>query len=286
MTSNLPTGTVTFLFTDIEGSTPLWEREPDKMKEALEQHHAVLHQAIESHNGLVFKTVGDAFLAAFSLPAEAAQAAIAAQRALAVQTWATSVPIRVRMGIHIGPAVTEGSDYATTHTLNRVTRIMSAAHGGQVLLSVEAADMVRSLLPAEATMRDMGLHRLKGLSQLEHLYQLVLADLPSDFPPLATAVSSPNNLPVQLTSFVGREREIEEVKDLISSSRLVTLTGTGGTGKTRLSLEVANKVMEDFPDGIWLVELAPITDPAQVPHAVAAVWSLQEQPGQPITQAL
>src|SRR5713226_4127885 len=186
MTSELPAGTVTFLFTDIEGSTPLWEREPERMRPALAHHHAILRQAVAAHNGHVFKVIGDAIQAAFALPAEALAAALAAQRELEAAAWPTSAPLRVRMGLHVGPAEPTGADYATTHTLNRAARIMAAAHGGQIVLSAEVAELLHGYLPPEANLRDLGQHRMKGLSQREHLFQLVAPDLRADFPPLNT----------------------------------------------------------------------------------------------------
>ena len=260
--TTLPTGTVTFLFTDIEGSTPLWEHESDRMRLALERHHTILRTAIEAHAGHVYKIIGDAFQAAFALPAKAVEAALAAQRELTAEPWPTSAPIRVRMGVHTGQAQAEASDYATTHTLNRVARIMSVGYGGQILISVEAANLARGYLPDGVTLRDMGEHRMKGITQLEHLYQVVAPDLPADFPPLKTLDTHPNNLPVQITSFVGREKEINAVRRWLNEKRLVTLTGPGGTGKTRLSLQVATEALSDFSDGAWLIELAPLADPA------------------------
>src|SRR6476619_4225082 len=159
--ADLPSGMVTFLFTDIEGSTPLWEREPDQMRVALARHHAILRTTIANHGGHAYKTIGDAFQAAFALPAQAVTAALAAQRALATQTWETSEPIRVRMGLHIGIAVAEETDYRTTHTLTRVARIMAAGHGGQILLAREVADLVRRELPTDVTVHDLGTHRMK-----------------------------------------------------------------------------------------------------------------------------
>jgi class 3 adenylate cyclase len=196
------------------------------MRMALARHDAILCAAIIEQGGHVYKNIGDAFQAAFALPAQAVEAALVAQRRLLAETWPTSTPIRVRMGLHIGPAETQGSDYATTHTLNRVARIMSTGHGGQVLLSVEVADLLRDYLPADVPLRDMGQHRMKGLTQLEHLFQVVAPDLPARFPPLASLDAFPNNLPLQLTSFVGREKEIAEVKRLLGTAhRLVTLKG-------------------------------------------------------------
>ena len=274
--AELPTGAVTFLFTDIQGSTPLWEREPEKMRLALERHHALLRAAIESNGGQVFKIVGDAFHVAFALPAQAIEAAVIAQRGLTSETWPTSIPIRVRMGIHTGPAIAEETDYATTHTLNRVARIMSAAHGGQIILSQEVLDELVNQMPEEITLRDMGNHRMKGLTQLEHLFQVIASDLPANFPPLTTLDLSPNNLPLQLTSFVGREKEVVEVKKLLSTSRLVTLTGSGGCGKTRLSLQVASELQSDYANGVWFVELAPVADPMLIPQTLIATLNLRE----------
>src|SRR6266545_2735781 len=324
--ADLPTGMVTFLFTDIEGSTPLWEREPAQMRLALAHHDAIVRTAIAAQGGHTFKTIGDAFQAAFALPAQAVAAALAAQRALAAQPWETSAPIRVRMGVHVGPAVAEGNDYTSTHTLNRVARIMAAGHGGQILLSGEVADLVRRDLPTDVTLRDMGQQRMKGLTRLEHLFQVVAPDLPASFPPLKTLDPFRTNLPAQLTSFVGREQAITDVTQLLTTARLVTLTGPGGTGKTRLALQVAAElaltpnpspiamgegsktpapprlpqrerpvlsVVEGglggegrFPDGVWLVELAPLADATLVPRAVASALGLREEAGRPILATL
>ena len=280
MINTLPSGTITFLFTDIEGSTPLWESQPEAMRQALARHNAVLRQAVEAEHGQIFKIIGDAFQAAFARPAEAARAAVAAQHGLQTAEWGALGPLRVRMGLHVGPAEWQDGDYAVSHTLNRVARIMSAAHGGQVVLSAEMADLVQGDLPAGVSLRDLGQHRMKGMARREHLLQLDAPDLPGEFPPLATLDSIPNNLPVQLTSFIGRELELAEVEGQVASTRLVTLTGSGGTGKTRLSLQAAEQSMPAFPDGAWLVELAPLADPAQVLPALAGVLGLQELPGQ------
>ena len=276
MNSDLPSGTVTFLFTDIEGSTPLWEREPDQMRAALTRHDAILRAAIAEQGGHVFKVIGDAFQAAFDVPARAVAAALAAQRALTGEHWPTSIPIRVRMGLHVGPAEVVGDDYAVAHTLNRVARVMSAGHGGQALLTLAVAELVRERLPAGVTLRDLGMHRLKGLTQLEHLFQLVVPDLPADFPPLQSLGAAPNNLPAQLTSFIGRDAEVAEVKRLVSTSRLVTLTGSGGSGKTRLSVQVASDLGADYPNGVWFIELAPVTDPELVSHTILSILNLRE----------
>jgi predicted ATPase/class 3 adenylate cyclase/tetratricopeptide (TPR) repeat protein len=260
--ADLPSGIVTFLYTDIESSTPLWEREPEQMRLALDRHHAILRSAIAAHAGQAYKTIGDAFQAAFVFPMQAVAAALAAQRALAAQDWETSVPLRVRMGVHVGPAVAEGSDYTTTHTLNRVARIMAAGHGGQILLSGEVADFVRRDLPADVIVRDMGKQRMKGLTHLEHLFQLVAPGLPADFPSLKTLDYTPQNLPIQPTPFIGRAHELALVEAILtrSNTRLVTITGPGGMGKTRLALAVAERQLHSgrFADGTFFVALAPV----------------------------
>lgn len=282
----LPSGIVTFLYTDIEGSTLLWDTMPDAMRMSLEMHNTILNESITAHGGKVYKVIGDAFQAAFVKPAQAVEAAVAAQRALNKATWGDTGPIRVRMGIHTGDAESQGDDYTTTHTLNRVARVMSAAHGGQILISQAVADLTQGALPPGMTLRDMGQHRLKGLRQLEHLYQVVLEDLPQDFPPLATLEDTPSNLPLQPTSFVGRQGEMAEIKQLLSSTRLLTLTGPGGVGKTRLALKLAEDVLEEYPNGVWFVELAHLPDPSLVPQAVAASIGLREQEGSQITDLL
>ncbi len=286
--ADLPSGIVTFLFTDIEGSTPVWEREPDQMRLALARHDAILRTTIANHGGHAFKTIGDAFQASFAFPIQALAAALAAQRALAAQTWETSEPIRVRMGVHVGPAVAEDTDYHTTHTLNRVARIMAAGHGGQILLSEEVADLVRRDLPTDVTLRDIGQHRMKGLTHLEHLFQLVAPDLPAAFPPLKTLDHHPNNLPLQPTLLIGREKESASVCALLRRAdiRLVTLTGPGGTGKTRLALQTAAELIDEFSDGAWFVNLAPISDPDLVATTIAQTLGVREAGGQPLAERL
>jgi predicted ATPase/class 3 adenylate cyclase len=272
----LPSGVVTFLFTDIEGSTRLWDTLPEAMRQSLETHNTILNQAITTHGGQVYKVIGDAFQAAFVKPEQAVQAAVAAQRALNQARWGDTGPIRVRMGIHSGAAETLGDDYATSHTLNRVARVMSAGHGGQILISQAVADLLYGVLPAGVTLRDMGQHRLKGLRQLEHLFQVLLADLPQDFPSLATLDVTPNNLPLQLTSFVGRRREIDAVQQLLATNRLLTLSGPPGTGKTRLALEIARQKLDHFQDGVFFVDLASLNDPKLVLSTIAQTLDLEE----------
>ena len=311
-----PTGTVTFLFTDIESSTPLWDQRPDAMRRALAHHNALLRHAIEAHAGVVFKTVGDAFCAAFATPEDALTAAVAAQRVLQSQpdeAWGETGPLWVRMGLHVGRGEWEDHDYAADHSLNQVARVMAAGHGGQILVSGAVAALVKGRLPAEVELRDLGEHRLKGLSSPERLYQVGAPGLRADFPPLKTLSSYPNNLPVPPTPLLGRETELAALTTLLlrPQTHLVTLTGPGGTGKTRLALEVAHRIDDlrltvddyqarnsqtptrqssivnrQFPDGVFFVDLAPITDPALVPSAIAAALGVREQPGQPLLDTL
>lgn len=283
---NLPDGDVTFLFSDIQGSTPLWEDMPEAMEHALSLHNSILSEAISSHEGKWYKSVGDEIQAAFSDPAQALLAAIAGQRGLLTAKWGKTGPIRVRMGIHRGDAIAETTDYATTHTLNRVARIMSSAHGGQIVISQEAAQEIENQLPDGIWLQDMGKHRMKGLSHLEHIHQVIAHGLPSEFPRLKTLDISPNNLPVHLNRFIGRKQEIAKIQELLAASRLVTLTGSGGAGKTRLSLEVAETLQDENPDGVWLVELAPHTDPELVPQTVIHSLELVEDAAEPAIKQL
>jgi predicted ATPase/class 3 adenylate cyclase len=285
-----PTGTVTFLFTDIEGSTKLAQQYPDDMPALLAGHHAILHSCIQDHNGFVFQIIGDAFCAAFHTAMDALNAAVKAQQLLQQEAW-SPVSVKVRMGINTGTAqfgslVDRSGGYQGYTTMARVQRVMSVAYGGQILISNSSFELVRGELPGHISLRDMGEHRLKGLLNPEHLWQVIAVDLPQEFPPLATLNSIPSNLPIQVTSFVGREREIEEVKQLSSKPRLLTLTGSGGTGKTRLSLHVAAEVLDRFKNGVWFIELAPLSDPALVPFTVASALGLREEPGRPLMSTL
>lgn len=286
----IPTGTVTFLFTDIEGSTKLWERYPIAMRAALAHHDTLLRQAIEAKAGYVFKTVGDAFCAAFTTAPQAVEAALAAQLALKssnedADLLAPKPDIRVRMALHSGTAEERDGDYFG-QALNRVARLLVTGHGGQILLSAATQELVRDHLSDNIQLKDLGEHRLKDLTRPERVYQLVNPALPQDFPPLKSLDSLPNNLPIQLTSFIGREREIAEVKRLLSQTRLLTLTGAGGAGKTRLSLQVAAELLESFEEGVWFVELAPLSDPPLLPQTVATTLKVQEQPNRRIVDTL
>ena len=279
--------TLTFLFTDIEGSTKLWEKDPEDMRLALERHDAIVGQAITGHGGDVFKTVGDAFYASFGRATDAVLAAASLQRALTAEDWATLQPtagvepLRVRVALHAGEVYTRDGDYFGP-TLNRVARLLATGHGGQVLISGSVAGLVGASLAAVepgATLLDLGEHRLKDLGRAEHVYQLVLPDLASDFPRIRSLDTHPNNLPSVASSFVGREQELEELAGLLARHRLVTVTGVGGAGKTRLALQAAANVLPAFPDGAWFVDLAPLSEPSLVTEAVAAVLTPSEASG-------
>src|SRR5579871_3168636 len=282
---SLPSGTVTFLFTDIEGSTRLWEQYPDVMRSALARHDAVLRQTIEQHNGHIVKGTGDGLHAVFARASDGLAACLAAQLAFQQEEPKEPASIRVRMALHTGSAQERDRDYYGS-CVNQAARLMAIGHGGQVLLSQVTQGLVKESLPEGASLKEMGWHRLKDLQEPEHVYQLLHPSLPSDFPALNSLDSLPNNLPRQLSSFIGREKEIEEVKSLLSSSALVTLTGTGGCGKTRLALQVAADVLEKYPSGVWLVELAALSDPFLVVQTVATSLRLREAPGQPLLQTL
>ncbi len=286
MTSTLPTGTVTFLFTDIEGSTRLWEQFPEAMQTALTRHDVLLRGIVESHGGGVIKSTGDGLHAVFNRATEGLAATLACQQALAGEVWTgLPSPLRVRMGLHTGESELRDDDYFGS-TLNRAARLMSIAAGGQALLSSATTELVLDQLPQGVVLQDLGEHRLKDLTRPEHVFQLSSPGLPTDFPPLRSLNTLPNNLPVQLTSFIGREDEMAEAKRLLATTRLLTLTGPGGTGKTRLSLQVAADVLDVFPDGAWLAELAPLSDPVLVSQTVASVLGVREQPGRPLVDTL
>jgi predicted ATPase/class 3 adenylate cyclase len=282
---DLATETVSLLFTDIEGSTRLWERDNAAMGRALGRHDAIVRASIEQHGGRIFGTAGDAFCAAFSTAPRALAAACDAQAALTAEPWAEPDSIKVRMAVHTGIAELRDGNYFGP-PLNRVARLLAAGHGGQILLSLAAQQLVRDRLPDGVQLRDMGERRLKDLIRPERIYQVLARGLPSEFPALRTLDARAQNLPIQLTSFVGREREVDELKHLLGSSRLVTLIGAGGAGKTRLSVQVAADLVDNFNDGVWLVELAALTDARLVPQTVASVLGVKEQAGESIAQTL
>ena len=268
-----PGGAVTFLFTDVEGSTKLWEGHPAEMRVALEAHDAILRGRIERHGGFVFSTAGDAFAAAFESPADAIMAASGAQKDLFDRAWPDHASIRVRMGVHTGEAQQRDNDYFGP-TLNRAARLMSAAHGGQTVLSAAT----RSLID-DVTVRDLGAHRLKDLSETEQVWQLLVDGLSTEFPALRTLNAMPTNLPVSLASFIGREDDIDALMTALEKNRLVTMTGVGGVGKSRLSLQVAADASHHYPQGVWFVELAPVRIGDAVPYQFLETLRLDAEPG-------
>ena len=262
---------MTFLFTDVEGSTRRWEADAEGMRAALAAHDEVLRKAIEAHAGWLFKHTGDGVCAAFASPRSAVDAAVAAQRAL---------ELPVRMGLATGEAELRDGDYFGA-VLNRAARVMAAGHGGQILL----ADSTAGLLSGVDLM-DLGPRRLRDLPAPIGVFQVRAADLRTEFPPLRALDVSPGNLPGATTSFIGRDSEAGEVHAAVKAHRLVTLTGVGGVGKTRLALEVAGRLVDEFPDGVWFFELAAVTDPAAVPDAVAAVLGITQQPGKSVAESV
>ncbi len=281
----LPSGTVTFLFSDIEGSTRLWESHTRLMQASLARHDSIMRKAITAAHGYVFKTVGDAFCAAFATAPTALEAAVNCQLALLAEPWPNETPIKVRISLHTGAVESRDEDYFGP-TVNRVARLLSTAHGGQTLLSQTTFDLVRDLLPRSTSLRDLGSHRLKDLERPERVYQVQNPRLADDFPPILSLSTRPNNLPHQLTSFIGREQDILALKKLKSSTRLITLTGPGGCGKTRLGLQFAAETLERSTEGAWLVELASLTNPSLVPQAIAGVLGLREATGRATSQVV
>jgi len=281
----LPTGMVTFLFTDIEGSTRLLQELGERYGAVLDEHAAIVRRAAAEGGGVQVSTEGDSFFLAFRSPVGAVRAAVAAQRGLATHDWSAGPPVRVRMGLHTGEAVPGGDNYVGID-VNRAARIADAAHGGQVILSEATRGLVERSLPDGASLRDLGEHRLKDIAHPEHLHDLVIESLPSEFPPPRTLDARPNNLPLQLTSFVGREEQIAEIRQLLGRTRLLTLTGAGGTGKTRLALQVAAAILTEYRDGSFFVDLSSVTDPALVLSVTALALGVPEMAGRPILEAV
>ena len=280
-----PTKLLAFLFTDIVGSSKIWEKFPNAAGEVIARHDAIMRQAADRHEGRVFKTVGDAFCIAFPTAVSALTAALEVQRTLASQDWGAVGTLRVRIGIHAGPAELRDNDYFGS-TLNRTARIEAAAHGGQILLSQGAVELVQHDAPEGIAFKSLGEHRLRNLERPEFLFQAVAEGLETDFPPPKSMEVLPNNLPVQVTSFIGREVEIVEVQRRLEKARLLTLIGTGGTGKTRLALEVGALLIQEFRDGVWLVELAAVSDPARVPEILAGVLGIRDEPERSLRQTV
>jgi predicted ATPase/class 3 adenylate cyclase len=283
-----PAGTVTFLFTDIEQSTKGWERDAVAARVVVERHLALIRHTVETYGGVHFKTVGDETQSAFATAPQGVSAALHAQRALLGEPWPSAeLRPRVRMALHAGTAEPRDGDYLAA-CLNRLSRLLDAAHGEQILLSSTVAGLAREALPEAATLEALGEYRLRDILQPEEIFQLCHPELRQDFPPLNTPGHLPHNLPTHPTPFLGRETEVDEITALVlrPEVRLVTLTGPGGVGKTRLGMRVAAEVLESFPDGAFLIDLARLTDPELVASATATALGLREQPGQSLSQTL
>ena len=276
---DLPSGTVTFLFTDIEGSTALWERDRQAMATVVERHLTLLRATIATHDGVLFKIVGDAVQAAFPTAPDAVAAALNAQRALVRESWSEiDSPLNVRMALHTTAAEPSDGDYLAPG-LNRLSRLLAAGHGQQVLLSLATQELARDALPPGAELRDLGEHPLRDLYRAERVFQLLHPDLPAEFPSIRTLATRPNNLPLQPTPFLGREAQVTRITNLLhgDGARLLTITGPGGVGKTRVALQAAADVLEDFPDGVWFVDLSVLDDPALVLSTIAAVLGVRDE---------
>jgi predicted ATPase/class 3 adenylate cyclase len=279
----LPTGTVTLLFTDVEGSTQHWEDRHNVMPAALRRHDELLRGAIERHGGYVFKTLGDAFCAAFGRASDAVAATVEAQRAICADDNAGE--LRVRMALHSGATDERDGDYFGP-TVNRVARLLAVVHGGQVVLSGATAQLLRGSMPDGADLRDLGEHLLRDLVEPERVWQVIAPGLPEKFAPLTSLVSLPNNLPRQLTALIGRDGVVADVGILVNQHALLTLVGTGGVGKTRVALQVGADLLDGSGDGVWFVDLAPLNDPTLVPAAIAGTLGVREQADRPLFETL
>jgi predicted ATPase/class 3 adenylate cyclase len=280
-----PQGQVTFLFTDLVGSTQLWEVFPEAMHASMAQHDAFLKQAISSHQGKIVKKTGDGIHAAFASPADAVYAAIEGQKRVQSEEWGETGPLLVRMGLHIGDSQFREGDYYGS-TLNRAARIMSIGHGGQILISAEVQLLLKNNSALPFQMFDLGEHRLKGFRRPEKIYQVLHPDLPAKFPPLTSISAIPNNLPLQTTEFIGREQEIEALIQKFPGTRLLTLTGPGGTGKTRLALQTAGELLDKFADGVFFVDLSLLNDVTLVLNSIAETLNVRELKTEPILETL
>ena len=283
--TELPSGIVTFLFTDIEGSTQMLERHRSAAGAGLARHHDLLRAAVENASGVVFETVGDAVYAAFASPVDAIGAAVAIQRAMAAEDWGEIGELRARIAVHTGSVEARGDHYFGA-ALFEAARLQSLAHGGQTLTSLATSSLAALDLGDSLSVRPMGTHRLKDLDTPMEVFQVEAPDLPTRFPPLRASVTAQTNLPTETTSFVGRAADLATVSALLDETRLVTLVGPGGTGKTRLALEAAGRHHDEFPDGVWLAELAPVTEASLVLGAVADVWGLRAGEGSSLEEVL
>ena len=278
---------LTFLYTDVEGSTRLWEQYPDTAEAFVARQEGILQEAIESQRGWIFRTVGDGLCAAFANASQALQAALQAQLALHTEAWGEAGPLRVRMALHTGEAEKHGADYSGG-SLNRIGRLLGLAHGGQTLISGATQLLVRDALPKSVSLLDLGEIRLRDLAHPERLFQLCHPSLPADFPPPASLDRHPNNLPTQATALVGREAELAQILERLCSPQLqlLTLIGPGGTGKTRLGLQAAAELVGRFKDGVYFVDLAPIRDAEAVLPVIARTIGIRETSYRPLMEEL
>jgi predicted ATPase/class 3 adenylate cyclase len=286
MTGHLPSGTVTFLLTDLEGSTRMWEQDPDAMRAAMVRHDEILERTITSNRGFVFSRMGDGMAAAFSSAGEAVAGAVAIKQALAEENWPTAGALKARIGLHTAEAVIVDDGGYASLPINRCARLMAAAHGGQIVLSGATEPLVRDQLPEGFELTDLGEHRLRDLGRRLQVFQLSSASRPEEFPALRSLDAFPGNLPAQASSFIGRQAEVSRVASALEESRVVTVTGVGGVGKTRMAIQLAAELLPRYREGAWLVELAPVRDPDAVVGAVAAAFRLTNRSGQAIEQSL
>ena len=285
--TSLPTGTVTFLISDIQASTAAWDRNPEAMKEALARHDAIFEEAVAAQKGAIVESgrEGDSLLCVFTTAAEAVRSALDVQLGLSRERWPDGAEIAVRVALHTGEPDLRGAHYHGP-VVYRAARLLATAHGGQIVVSSTTRDLVVDNLPPGVSLRDLGLHLLKDLSRAEQVFQLVDPQLPSEFPPLRSPERPRTNLPVPMTSYLGRADEFLELAGMLRDNRLVTITGAGGLGKTRTALEVAGALLEEYPDGVWLAELGQLSDPALVPQVVATSLGVREVAGQGLIETL
>jgi class 3 adenylate cyclase len=287
MTSSLLSGTVTFLFADVEGRTRLLDSQPEAYRQALTRHDAIIRDAVAEHDGVVVQSRGDGFCAAFTSPLAGLRAAAACQQQLRAESWGEASPLKSRMGLHTGEVELQGAAYFGA-PLHHCARIVDSAHGGQVVLSAATAGLIGGALPPGLWLKDLGEHRLRDLVPPERIYQLVEDGDDTDFPALRTLTSVPNNLPVQATAFIGRAQLLQTVRTTLqrTDTRIVTLTGPGGTGKTRLALQAAADMLDSFAGGVYFVRLAQVADPDLVLSAVAQVLDVREAAGRSLAASL